>query len=313
MKIINGNCLQEIKNIVQAKAKFQKVMVVFDETITSIEIGKIYEAIKGFCVYNQVEINKLDEQELLNGYKLIIYCCSVQGYFKCGFNKEEFVNVFFTQDDCLLPYFLTQQCCLDKGNHYLIIQNKALDLQMLSSVWFNLFYNYFKGLINEGVKSYELTLQLEEITHHNLFESVLNLSEDFQFVDVEILKENNIDYSNLILIDIMLIDAFLLLIEAIKEENYMIVDVYKATNQEESEIDKFYKLFNNENFINLIILNYNCLHNFCLRTKQKILQLIGLFELDINIVDELINKIKIYAKKDNGLLSYLYLYDIFSV
>lgn len=313
MKIVRENILEEIKNIVQAKAKFQKVMVIFDETISIIEVGKIYESIKSFCIYNQANTNNLDEQELRNGYKLIIYCCSINGYLKCDFNKEEFVNVFFPQDSCLIPYFLNEHNCLDKSENYLILQNNCLDLQMLSSVWFNLFFNYFKVLINEGVKAYELTLQLEEITHNNLFKSFSNLNDNFKFVDVEILKENNIDYNCLILLDIMLIDAFLLLVEAIKEENYTIVDVYKATNQDENEIDRFYKLFNNENFINIILLNYNSLHNFCVRTKQKLLQLARLFELDINMVDELTNKIKAYSKKDCGLLNYLYLYDIFSV
>jgi len=313
MKIIKDDKLKSIKEIVQSKAKFQKVMLLFDDTISNLEIAEIYESIKEFCVYNQMNISNLDEKEIFNGYRLIIYNCSIESFMKCGFERDEFVNVYIAQNNSFLPYFLTQNCFVDKENNYLLIENNLMDLQMLCSLWFNKFFNYFKSLINGEHKSIELPLQDKETTQLNIFECVNTLSEDFEFVDVKILKKENLDYKNLMMIDVVLINAFLIMLEALKSQTYMLVDVYKASKQEEAEIDKFYKLYHNENFINLVILNYNCLHNFCLKVKSKILEFAEFCECNIRQVDELIDKVKNYAKKDNEILAYLYLYDIFSV
>ena len=52
MKICNDNPIKEIKNIVQEKAKYQKVMVLFDENVSNIETQSIYQEIKDICIYN---------------------------------------------------------------------------------------------------------------------------------------------------------------------------------------------------------------------------------------------------------------------
>ena len=50
MKICNDNPIKEIKNIVQEKAKYQKVMVLFDENVSNIETQAIYQEIKDICI-----------------------------------------------------------------------------------------------------------------------------------------------------------------------------------------------------------------------------------------------------------------------
>ena len=82
MKIINENPLKEIKNIVETKAKYQKVMFLFDDNVSNIKIREIYEEIKGFCVYNQANIKELEKEELFNGYSLIIFHCSIDSFLK---------------------------------------------------------------------------------------------------------------------------------------------------------------------------------------------------------------------------------------
>ena len=45
MKIVRENYMTEIKNIVSSKAKYQKVMLIFDDEVSSVETSKIYEEI----------------------------------------------------------------------------------------------------------------------------------------------------------------------------------------------------------------------------------------------------------------------------
>lgn len=313
MKIIKGNCLQELKKIVQSKAKFQKVMLLFDDSISNVEISEIYECVKGECVYNQSHVSSIDKNEIYNGYKLIIYCGTVEGFLKLNLDLQEFVKVFIIKENRVLPYFLTNNNKIDGAENFLIIEENLTDLQMFASVWFNAFYNYFKYLMFGKNNFIQWPLINEEVTQINVCEFVSNLDEEFEFADMLIVKEAEVDYKDIVIVDLILINAFLLLIEAIKSRNYMLVDVFKATNEDENEIDRFYKLFNNEQFVNSIILNYHCLHSYCIKTKQKILQLLDFVECDLNKVNDLTEQVKSIVKKNCGLLGYLYLYDIFSV
>ena len=67
-------------------AKYQKVMLLYDDSVSNIQIQEVYHSIKGICVYNQSEIASLDKNEIFNGYKLIIYFCSVDGFFNFYFD-----------------------------------------------------------------------------------------------------------------------------------------------------------------------------------------------------------------------------------
>ena len=107
MKIYGDNLVEKLKQLVETKAKYQKVMLLFDENISSVEINKIYEEIKGFCVFNQACINTINKEEIYNGYKLIIFRCSVDNFLQCDLNKDEFICVFYPTDNFILPYFLT--------------------------------------------------------------------------------------------------------------------------------------------------------------------------------------------------------------
>ena len=68
MKICIENKLQELKKIVQQKAKFQKVMLIFDESVSNIEISEIYNEIKEFCVYNDNTRTFYDIETLVDNY-----------------------------------------------------------------------------------------------------------------------------------------------------------------------------------------------------------------------------------------------------
>ncbi|MBO5954626.1 MAG: hypothetical protein J6Q13_01510 [Clostridia bacterium] len=312
MKIYGDNLIKELKQIVESKAKYQKVMLLFDEDVSNVETSEIYEEIKGLCVYNQANIKTLEKEELFNGYRLIIFRCSVDNFLKYGFNRDEFVCVFYPTDNFMLPYFLSQENKIDSNENFLLINKSQIDLNLISSVNLNMFYNYFKNMLS-GQNSIVDFYFNKEITQFNVLNCISEMSENSFFVDVDILKKCEIDYKDIIIVDLLLIDAFLLLIESVKNQNLMIVDVYKSAKDNVELIEKFYRLFNNDSFIKLVVLNYNCLYKYCQNIKQKIFELIGFCEIEKSIVEEVMAKIKKYSKNDNDLVCYLYLYNIFGV
>ena len=85
MKLCYDNPLKELKKIIEINAKYQKVMLLFDDSVSNVEIREVYDTIKQDCIYNQSNILELDDKEIFNGYKLIIYFCSADGFLKCDF------------------------------------------------------------------------------------------------------------------------------------------------------------------------------------------------------------------------------------
>ena len=310
MKIFYDNKIDELKKIIEAKAKYQKVMLLFDDSVSNLSVREIYELIKTDCVYNQSHISEIETDEIYNGYKLIIFMCETQSYLKCNIDTSEFINVFMPVDECFLPYFLNYELKLKHEDNYLFVNNKSVDWQILSSIAFNDFYNYFKS-IHSG-KDFKISLKNNLITNQNVFDYLNRLDEDCFFVDVDIIKKCNLSYKDLILVDLMLIDAFLLLITSLKNQTYMLVDVYKVAKNDDKLIEKLYRFFNNETFRNIITLNYNCLYNYCLKTKYKIIEYISYCNIDNEKIDYILKKIKAYAKDDNELIGYLYLFNIFN-
>lgn len=319
MKILYDKPIKRLKEIVESKAKYQKVMLLFDDSVSNSEIHDIYCEIKGLCVYNQSNISSFDEKEIYNGYRLIIYYCMVDNFLKCNLDKTEFVNVYLPRDKAILPYFMSEKSRAEKVDDFLLLNSKHIDIPMISSINFNIFYNYFKNIIY-GQKSeiyeneiYSMSYLNHEITPSKMIDCLNKMGDKMSFLDVDILKQGNIEYQDLVIVDLLLVDAFILLIESVKSQNLMLVDVYKSARENNELIEKFYRLYNNEAFTNLIILNYNCLNNFCLKTKQKITEIINFYEVDKSKVEDIIKQVKNYAKNGSDLMSYLYLYNIFNV
>lgn len=309
MNIVYGDKFKEIKRIVDNKSKFQKVMVIYDETISNIDIMEIYETVKSDCVFNKIYYKEFDNKEIFNGYRLILYFMQIDNFLKLNFNKEEFINVFIPVDDKYLPYFINNNQ-LNSEENFLIVDKQKIDLSMISSVNFNLFFNYFKNLL-EGNSGYEFLFKndFNSITLEKLNE----FDEEMFFLDLDLISKEGINYEDLLLVDLLLIDAFIILITSIKSNNYMVVDFYKSLKEDDDLIDKFYKLLNDKTINEVIILNYNCLYNFSLKIKNKLIEIISCMEIDKNKIETLIKKIKHYSKNSNNLMVYLYLYNIFNV
>ncbi len=314
MKIsYNKNKAEEIKNIIEAKAKYQKVMVLFDDYVSNLTIAEVYNEIKDICIYNQCKIDAVDEQELNNGYRLIIYLCGVDSFLRINFSTEEYINIFCPFDSAVLPYFLNQENYLSCAENYLILDESKIDIAVMSCVYFNQFFNYLKNLLSLNNTSFDVDLFNKNITGYNIIKILENINSESFFLDIDIIKSSNISYSDMILVDLLLIDAFLLLIVSIKNQTLSLVDVCKSAKEDIALIDKFFKSANNDSFVNLILLNFNCLYNLAIATKKKIVESLIAFDVKTESVDDIINKIKNYAKKDAGICGYLYVYNLFGV
>lgn len=312
MNLIYSNNIEEIKKIVETKAKFQKVLLLHDDTITTSEIDDIYNVIKNLCIYNQMDLNNIDNNELYNGYRIVIYLCNADNYLKTNINKAEFINVFMPRDKGLLPYFLQDEF-YKSSKDYLLIDANNFDTNIVLSLYLNKFYNYLKAMLTLQHTNLEYLSADKEFTQFKVVEEIENLNEDFEFLDIKILKFSNLEYKFLPLLDLILIDAFLCFILSVKRREYALVDVYKEAKDNYALIDKFYKMYNNDSVINLMTLNYNCLYNFCLKTKQKILDCYTLYDYDENKVNEIIKIVKEFAKQTDDVMAYLFLYNMFNI
>lgn len=311
MDIINYNQQKKLRAIVEEKAKYQKVMLLFDNTASEKEINEIYELIKDLCIFNKAEISNVSN-EIYNGYRLLIYLCSANSYLMVKFQTEEFVNVFLPTDATILPFCL-QDYKVNNLNGYLILPEKAIDINVMPSVAFNSFYSYLKNLINQQ-QGYE---ELNFFSYQNLSPNVLQIlnliNSQTEFIDLQILTECGIEYNHLPIVDYLLISAFSVWIEGVKNRCLSMVDVYKVAKDDSNLIDKFYAISTNILTHRMISLNVNCLNTIIEKTKLIVLESLQLIELPTTQeIEQIIDKIKHYAKTSQGLLLNLYFYNVFS-
>lgn len=308
MKLIK-NELKELYNLIEEKAKYQKVMVLFDDCVSNVELCEIYNLIKGICIYNQQEISNLDKKEILNGYRAIIYMCSAENFARADFDKREYVNLCFVRDMNILPYCINNGTIIKK-DLYLICSKNSVDFNMLSSFCFNKLTNYISGLLQ--FKQLDYVWQLDK-TNLDWLNKLNDISEQFEFLDIDILKHTKIKYNNLSLAHLVIVDAIMLMLSTIKTKAFMLVDTYKLCKDDVVLLNKFYKMACNEKFFTILTLNYNCLYNYCLKTKQEILENFINYEISESDLNFIFSELKTYSKNTENFLSYLYLFDFFKI
>lgn len=310
MIIVEKN-VKEIYKIIEAKAKFQKVMLLFDDNVSNFEVAEIYNAIKEICIYNQCDVNELDLKELNNGYRAIIYLCSTNSFLKLKFDRTEFVNLYLNIS--FLPCCVNVDNTLLEKDNYIFLSNENVDLNLQSSIYFNKFYNYFNNILTFKDNNIEISFENSYINIASSLDKIYKEGKYLEFVDFDVLRETGIEYKYFSLVHLILIDAFFLMINNVKNHTLMLVDVYKSCRENYEMIDKFYAMTYNESFKTIINLNYNYLVNFCLKTKEKILESVMLSDIDEETMTDILLKLKLYTKNCNGILSYLYLFDFFKV
>ena len=314
---IRMNIIEEldIKKIVEQKAKYQKVLLVYDETVSNIGIQHIYEMIKELCIFNKVDISSNEDiMSLVNdGYRAVIYICSTDNFLKISINRQDFVNIYLPTDSGLLPYFLTNTNELENSADYLVL-NTNIDTSAMCSLYFNKVFNFLRNLFTMSSNKIQIEFP-SEITNAKIIEEIESIADsEMFFVDMDIAKKCDISYSSLPLVDYILLTALLTLVRSVKQHSLSMVDVYKSAGEDYALIDRFYAMYNNESLIGLINLNFFYISNMIERTRDKLLEILpACCEYDKQTMDSLMLKIKEYSKQDNGIIGYLYLYNIFSV
>ncbi|MBR6778620.1 MAG: hypothetical protein IKM43_00490 [Clostridia bacterium] len=307
MKLLKSN---EIIQVVQQKAMYQKVMVLYDDFASDIQINDIIQQMKGSCIFNKIHI-KDAEPEIYNGYKLILYFCGVDSILHRKFDASEFVNIYLPQDKGILPYFVGLDNKIEDKQNYLLISNQMADVYALASLYFNRFFNYMQDLLYFQYSDKNFEFVDNEITMYRIIETLNNTTKDLEFVDIKLIKEIGLSYEDLIYVDFLLISAFKVVITSVSNHTLGLVDVYKSFKEDYAGVDRVYAMLGNRSLMNLVELNYNFLNNACEKTKTKILDLLPTNKIDKDRLIQIIDKIKTYAKQSDDLIGYLYLYDVF--
>lgn len=313
MKILYNNRLDEIRNLVESRAKFQKIMLLFDDNVSNLQIAEIYNSVKDLCIFNKSNIKDIDDAELNNGYRMVFFVCEVESFLKFNISTDEVINVFCPLDNVILPYYLNGNFVKNNQESFTIVSNGNIDVNVLTSVSVNSFIYYLKNIISQNKPLVDLSYLSKEITHKNILTCIDDVNDDVVFFDVQILKKYNLQYEKLVLLDLIMIDAFLLFIESVGTKNFSMVDVYKTTKEEYDLIDKFYALFKDDSVKNIILLNYNYLFKYGTLVKEKIINCLTVCDFSQQDVLDIVEIFRDFSKNQNDIFAYLYLFNIFGV
>ncbi|MBE7076381.1 MAG: hypothetical protein E7374_00620 [Clostridiales bacterium] len=309
MEIKLGIDAKEIKKLIFLKARYQKVMFVIDEYVQKSLVNDIVEEIKGQCVFNCKQVNDLTQEELNDGYKMVVWLADGNKFLHCNLNFTEVELVYVENHNGCVPIFTSK---INNKKATTLLANTSFDEKMLSTFYFSQFYNYLLNLFCMK-QTYDFDFETTQITKLSLMDRLDNQDEDFCFEDINFMKEMEVDVEDVVLVDLILINAFLTFITAVKNKTLILVDVYKAFKEDYSLVDRFYAMANNNALVTLVELNFNFLYNACYNTKKKILSILKTDEETELKATRIIEKLKTYCKKNEELLGYLYLYNIFAV
>ncbi len=307
--------LTELNSIIEAKAKYQKVMLIYDDSASPTQINEIYYNLKQICVFNKIKAGE-NNLDIYNGYRAVIYLCTADSFIKLNIDTNEFINIFIPQDNAILPYVMDKNFYICKAESYLLTDKISSDENITISLLFNEYFNYLMSLVN--CEEFNLNLNFSSnLTITQTLNLLSSLPSNLRFYDIELISKANIDYKMLPIVDYLLIAAFYTVTKSIQQNNLTIVDSYKAFKDDYAQIDKYFSLCSNNVLLELIKLNFSCLNSVCERVKDMILQNLTLpFTFfganDANLKDVSL-KLKNFCKNSNNLFAYLYLYNIFSV
>ena len=309
MIVIKDEYYNKVFELVEKHAKYQKVMLIYDDSVSNIITSEIYNKIKEICIFNQCKDSELNN-EIFNGYKMLVFVCSSDSFLNLNVNIDEFLNVFCSTDGNVFPFLINLNNKVNKNENYIITNKNVLDVSMMSSLIFNKFFNLIKNLNCIDLGLADRNFCIDDIELEQTFK-LENINENDEFVDLDILRKCALNYKSLPVIDMILIDAFLVVFQGIKQQQLSLVDIYKSCKEDYDKVDKFYALFENENFSSVVKLNFSFLTGLLLKYKSKIKDCLDVVELGENEIQDVIIKVKDYCKNNNSILSYLYLFNVF--
>ena len=298
----------ELLSIVEQHAKFQKVMLIFDNFTSNLTLQNIQNQIKEVCIFNKMPISSTNINEVYNGYKMLIFCCEPECFLKLNLNLSEFVCVVIN-NSAYLPFTVDTNNNISETNMIILPNKSSLDKPAFASLYFNEFYNYICNLYTQQDDNF--TLQISEFSPRQLINVLNSLPANFTFVDVDILRKSNLNYDCLPLIDFCLITGFETLFSCIKQHNLEMTDLYKSIRADQQLIDKFYALAQNDALLAIVELNYDELTSKIKRAKKQILGFMPTFTTET--LKKVVEQVKAYAKNTSSIINYMFLYNVFNI
>ncbi|MGN0788189.1 MAG: hypothetical protein ACI4L6_03945 [Candidatus Onthoplasma sp.] len=299
--------LHIISSLIEKRAKFQKVMIVFDDFASSQQVEQLVEQIKKDCVFKSTHI-KFFSDEIYDGYKAIIFLCTANSFLSLKYRRDEFVSIFVPQDRGILPFFINDNKFFDSYD-YLLLKTNNIDTNIVSSLVFNQVFSHIENLLSFQETTKDVDFLSGEINTKNLVDKVQDCG-DLIFEDLNILKQQGIEYNNLPIVDLMIIDAIEVFTRACREKLLSMVDVFKIYKNDESCVDKFYAMSKNEGIVHILNMNHNCVISICEKAKEKILPCVDIQLTNRENLQNIFEKVKKYAKKCENLIGYLYFYNV---
>ena len=297
----------ELLPIVEQHAKFQKVMLIFDNFTSNLTLQNIQNQIKEVCIFNKTSISSPNINEVYNGYKMLIFCCEPESFLKLNLNLSEFVCVVIN-NSAYLPFSVNPNNNICETNMIMLPNKSSVDKPAYASLYFNEFYNYARNLYTQ--QDDDFTLQITELSPRQLVSVLNSLPADFTFIDVDILRKSNLNYECLPLIDFCLITGFETLFSCVKQHSLEMTDLYKSIRTDQQLIDKFYALAQNDALLTIVELNFNELTSKIKHAKKHILSFMPTFTTET--LKQVVEQVKDYAKDTSSIINYMFLYDVFN-
>ncbi len=297
-----------IKKLIRESAKYQKVLVIAGKYASQTYIDDIHELIKEDCIFNVVNLENYIS-EVNNGYKAIIYLLDACEFLSLNIEFSDFVNIIIPMDEFYFPYFT------NKGKIYLenfvFLKNKKIDYRLFCSVYFSMFLNSLKSVLNEQSNDFINFIYDKAYTVDNSF-NLLKENENLNLIDLDILSKTDICYKDLVAVDLILLDAIIVLINGVMKNNLMLIDLYKFNRENMELIDKSYKLLNDTVTLDNLKINGPILLKSIAHYKNEIKKFSNI-EYSEEELKELVKKIKNYCAYSDDFLAYLYLYNVFDL
>ena len=303
MQYYNKINIKSIKDLVTKKAKYQKVVILFDgdtdlDLLNNIEM-QIKDDVLLFSYNLEHALDSDIKSFLLDGTRCVIILLNDCNYIKMSdfydFNTM-IIDVFSGK---ILSAHL-QKC----EEYYLFYEDNTLSIEDHLLMCNILIEWKWQNLLSSKNYNHEEEIMMSTFSRKDL----LNCE---YFYNTEIVKELiNIDYNNYQLYLLIRVIAIKYLFLTFLESSQFMIDVYKNYSNNLDEINHVYKLYKDEraNFVlkncNKLMLDFISVALSSVKCK---------WGWKVEEINKILKNIKIKAKnnKKDNLLKYCFLYGIF--
>lgn len=109
MKIVKKDVLKEICDLLVLKARYQKVVVCYDDSADAVLVEKIKEKVGKRMIIidfyynnNRIELEKI----LQDGVRVVVYNVKINNYLKARMDNDFLIKVFIPTGNFILPYVI---------------------------------------------------------------------------------------------------------------------------------------------------------------------------------------------------------------